>query len=231
MGRFINADEYVSTGMGIIGYNMFAYCNNNPIMYVDSTGNIPAWLLALAGGLAIADGPLPIGEIFGIAVIAIGIYATTTTTEPQTIVVIDPRVYVASDNIKKGKQPKKDPVLPPLISPVPAPDIPQKESKPSKPTYYHATSAEKAALIWASGQLIGSTWEGGYVYAWKRLPSEKAVQMSGAHSSVVIISFQTNAAFVSDPGITDPYVRSFGPLQSALGRPVGVSNVQIVARY
>ncbi|MBR6666198.1 MAG: RHS repeat-associated core domain-containing protein, partial [Lachnospiraceae bacterium] len=25
-GRFINADSYVSTGQGIMGYNMFAYC-------------------------------------------------------------------------------------------------------------------------------------------------------------------------------------------------------------
>ena len=36
--RFINADGYVSTGQGILGYNMFAYCNNNPVMYVDPTG-------------------------------------------------------------------------------------------------------------------------------------------------------------------------------------------------
>jgi len=38
-GRFINADAFVSTGTGILGYNMFAYCNNNPVMYTDSTGN------------------------------------------------------------------------------------------------------------------------------------------------------------------------------------------------
>ena len=33
-GRFINADGYVSTGQGIIGNNMFAYCGNNPINYI-----------------------------------------------------------------------------------------------------------------------------------------------------------------------------------------------------
>ncbi len=38
VGRFINADEYVSTGQGILGNNMFAYCNNNPITYTDSSG-------------------------------------------------------------------------------------------------------------------------------------------------------------------------------------------------
>ena len=36
--RFINADTYVSTGQGILGYNMFAYCNNNPVIYVDPSG-------------------------------------------------------------------------------------------------------------------------------------------------------------------------------------------------
>ena len=41
--RFINADGYVSTGQGLTGYNMFAYCNNNPVMYVDPNGNA-SWL-------------------------------------------------------------------------------------------------------------------------------------------------------------------------------------------
>ena len=31
--RFINADELVSTGTGFLGYNMFAYCENNPVRY------------------------------------------------------------------------------------------------------------------------------------------------------------------------------------------------------
>jgi len=38
--RFISADGYVSTGQGLLGYNMFAYCNNNPVMYVDPNGDI-----------------------------------------------------------------------------------------------------------------------------------------------------------------------------------------------
>ena len=39
MGRFINADAYASTGQGIIGHNMFAYCNNNPSNRVDTSGH------------------------------------------------------------------------------------------------------------------------------------------------------------------------------------------------
>ena len=38
IGRFISADGYISTGQDFIGYNMFAYCVNNPISYVDCAG-------------------------------------------------------------------------------------------------------------------------------------------------------------------------------------------------
>ena len=41
IARFINADDFASTGQGILGHNMFAYCNNNPIMYYDVTGDFP----------------------------------------------------------------------------------------------------------------------------------------------------------------------------------------------
>ena len=40
IGRFINVDSLVSTGQGVIGYNMFAYCNNNPINNYDPNGDI-----------------------------------------------------------------------------------------------------------------------------------------------------------------------------------------------
>ena len=37
-GRFISPDCYVSTGQGLLGNNMYIYCNNNPVMYVDPEG-------------------------------------------------------------------------------------------------------------------------------------------------------------------------------------------------
>ena len=40
MGRFLNADGYASTGQGFLGYNMFAYCGNNPILFQDSLGSL-----------------------------------------------------------------------------------------------------------------------------------------------------------------------------------------------
>ena len=44
-GRFINADAYISTGQGLTGNNMFAYCGNDPINRKDLNGQ--GWITAL----------------------------------------------------------------------------------------------------------------------------------------------------------------------------------------
>ena len=38
----------MTTGQGMLGYNMFAYCNNSPISLTDSTGSLPVGYLVLA---------------------------------------------------------------------------------------------------------------------------------------------------------------------------------------
>ena len=52
--RFINADNYGSTGQGLTGCNMFAYCNNNPVCQVDEYGDAarPLTMLVNDGGSA-----------------------------------------------------------------------------------------------------------------------------------------------------------------------------------
>ena len=43
--RFINADSVVSdVGGNTLGYNLYAYCRNNPINMVDDNGNWPKWV-------------------------------------------------------------------------------------------------------------------------------------------------------------------------------------------
>lgn len=42
VGRFINADVFAATGLGLLGNNMFAYCLNNPIILCDRTGCVPS---------------------------------------------------------------------------------------------------------------------------------------------------------------------------------------------
>ena len=59
--RFINADSYASTGQGFIGFNMFAYCNNNSILCYDTEGQLPAYSVMLTDG----PGRSPLNPIRG----------------------------------------------------------------------------------------------------------------------------------------------------------------------
>ena len=49
IGRFINADNYISTGQGFLGRNMFAYCLNNPVCYHDKSGDMADSPAGVAG--------------------------------------------------------------------------------------------------------------------------------------------------------------------------------------
>ncbi len=62
--RFINADSALYHNM--LGYNMFAYCYNNPVNYIDYTGeNADAAIMTSLSTwwLMLVDGPIPIGDI------------------------------------------------------------------------------------------------------------------------------------------------------------------------
>ena len=37
-GRFLNADIYLNANGGIVGFNMFAYCGNEPVLFWDPLG-------------------------------------------------------------------------------------------------------------------------------------------------------------------------------------------------
>ena len=54
LGRFINADAFTSTGQGILGNNMYAYCGNNPVVNADSLGMMTE--RSFGGGGIIAPG-------------------------------------------------------------------------------------------------------------------------------------------------------------------------------
>lgn len=48
MGKLITADGYAATGQGLLGNNMYSYCNNNPVSYCDPNGE--SLLGAIIGG-------------------------------------------------------------------------------------------------------------------------------------------------------------------------------------
>ena len=83
--RFLNVDSQLSGTAQVQGYNLFAYCLNNPIMMIDSTGNWPKWvdgvLTVLSGaGQVIAGAALGaaanwtgVGAVAGALLIANGL--------------------------------------------------------------------------------------------------------------------------------------------------------------
>ena len=102
IGRFINGDSYASTGNGFIGYNMFAYCCNNPVNFRDSQGtNSEAlqWWTSTMWWLFAIDGPSLIGDaIFTIGAIVLGgsildslFSSTTSAASPSAS--IDPKEH------------------------------------------------------------------------------------------------------------------------------------------
>ena len=56
------------------GLNLWTYCNNNPIMYVDPDGESPAWWQWLLSGIELVVGTalcfVPGGQVFGIGLIS-----------------------------------------------------------------------------------------------------------------------------------------------------------------
>ena len=53
MGRFLNADGYVTTGSVAPAANMFAYCGNNPVNNMDPSGK---WTLGIGMGYNVTAG-------------------------------------------------------------------------------------------------------------------------------------------------------------------------------
>ena len=108
--RFINADSYASTGQGFIGTNMFAYCNNSPILFVDHDGNdaeAVGWWASTMWWLCAADGPLPVGEIIygaGLVVLGCVIIDSVAETTDTLIEQFPSEENEASDNITSYRE-------------------------------------------------------------------------------------------------------------------------------
>ena len=154
--RFINADGYISTGQGLLSTNMFAYCGNNPVNRVDPTGQFwseiwefaktavveigkamgvmsPAY--AGCGGAAVADGPLPFGDIVaaaGAALLTVGAIGYGIYQATQAPAISVPKVEEKSKDIVIPKEPDNPvifPVDPNTFNPVGLVKVPRAGTK------------------------------------------------------------------------------------------------------
>ena len=114
VGRFISADGQISgVGGDILGYNMFAYCMNNPVNMSDSTGNWPKWLsgvldvvsgtLQMVAGATIgaAAGWTGVGAVAAAALVVNGA-ATVTQGVGQIVNVVTNTNIMREDNIVRS---------------------------------------------------------------------------------------------------------------------------------
>ena len=84
--RFISADVYMTTGQGVLGGNMWAYCGNNPVVRLDPSG-CEWWHWALGAAIVVACAVAVVataggalGAVVAVSCVANGIAAATTAS-------------------------------------------------------------------------------------------------------------------------------------------------------
>ena len=115
--RFVSADSYMSTGQGLTGHNMFAYCLNNPICCVDSQGAAaeviaPLTYTTIAGGTNAWN---PVGwallgavAVTGVICIGVGIYEESKNSRGSAETVALPKGQISDYRIEKYASDESD---------------------------------------------------------------------------------------------------------------------------
>ena len=92
IGRFINADGEISDlGGNVLGYNLFAYCFNNPVNMDDPTGQWPKWVgkaiavvavaAVVVAAVAVTVSTFGAGSVAGVAAISAAVTIAARATE------------------------------------------------------------------------------------------------------------------------------------------------------
>ena len=199
--------------------NLYVYCINNPMRYLDSTGNSLIAAAAVAAGTAGLGFLISAGVTWLITDVLTQLPPVTLPSIPSITTmpgieepVMFPKTFDKSVRVEEAEQEVT---------------ISRTQSKDYGSVYYHVTTPENAALIMASGIMKGSIMEGGYVFAWRLYPDKYAMKNAGVHHGVVI-AFQTNAAFERDKNIEDQKILKYLPVRSVFQGPISVKNVSIV---
>lgn len=84
-GRFLNADGYLNANGDIIGFNLFAYCSNNPIMGYDPTGEWNWGKLLTSAAVAITVGVIAANLFNPIVGVIVGVVAYTVASNVYAV--------------------------------------------------------------------------------------------------------------------------------------------------
>ena len=104
IGGFINPDSLMSgTNGSLHGFNLYAYCFNNPIQYVDHIGEFP-WLIVIVGVTTSMVYTFIVSNILeGISSdsepVSDSIYSNSTKNSEYDILYYDTDIYVLSDDV------------------------------------------------------------------------------------------------------------------------------------
>ena len=129
--RFINEDAYLGTDKGT-RYNLFTYCGNNPVMYVDPNGS-----------MVIVDDILIILGIGVISLFTIGAVSALTNSFPtEGTGALQPSYRDNIIDLDKYRNPLPSPIIPPVVGtdvippPVPEPAPEDNKIKYEEGMYY-----------------------------------------------------------------------------------------------
>ena len=105
-GRWLNTDHFEFLKFDDInGMNLFAYCNNSPIMYSDSTGTVPKWLkwLLFAAAVVVATAAIIVGSVASGGAATAGMVVAVSGVASMTGNVIQQGINKGWDNLDIGE--------------------------------------------------------------------------------------------------------------------------------
>ena len=106
-GRFISRDSFAGRRSDPLSLNLYTYCANNPILYVDPSGNSATALVNVfekiakettkAIGMALSDGPLPgVGDALAVTSIAYAVFDSGLLSKAYNVFDSTAQKYLAS---------------------------------------------------------------------------------------------------------------------------------------
>jgi hypothetical protein len=177
----LNAYTYVPVIAAVMqSGNLYVYCMGNPVMYADSDGDDATAILGgawtVAGGAALADGPLPFGDAVGIVIgvggtllaggVAIYDYFAHKPPSLPSIKKVEINMkHIMSGHGAGGNRggPNKSRFPREMTAPM--------IEKAIREAYKHAEKAGKIQRVWEKGreivrQVFVGEWSGGVIKFW-----------------------------------------------------------------